>query len=153
MATTTMQKMTRTGLMFCCALLAVLPAMSQEATPPPAGGHADRRAQMQEMYSELNLTPDQQKVFKEAGKEQREKMKALRDNTSLSPQDKRQQMMQIHQDATAKMRAVLTDDQKPKFDDAQAKMRENMRHHMRGGGAPAGDGDMATPPPPPPPGA
>jgi Spy/CpxP family protein refolding chaperone len=50
-------------------------------------------------------------------------------------------MMAIHQGEDAKVKSVLTDEQKAKYDAMQAKMREHREEHS---------GDQPAPPPPPP---
>ena len=70
-------------------------------------------------------------------------MMALREDTSIAGSDKRAKMMDIHKAAQEKIRALLTDDQKTKYDALQAEMRERMENRRGGPGAP--------PPPPPPP--
>ena len=50
-------------------------------------------------------------------------------------------MMDIHKASQDKIRAMLTDDQKTKYDAMQAEMQEKMKERRQGG---------ATPPPPPP---
>jgi len=48
--------------------------------------------------------------------------------------------MDIHKASTDKIRAILTDDQKTKYDALQAEMQEKMKERRQGGDAP--------PPPP-----
>ena len=43
-------------------------------------------------------------------------MMALHEDTTTAPADKHAKMKAIHEAQTAKIRAILTDDQKPKFD-------------------------------------
>jgi Spy/CpxP family protein refolding chaperone len=52
-------------------------------------------------------------------------------------------MMEIHKASQEKIRALLTEDQKTKYDALQAEMRERMENRRGGGG----------PPPPAPPSA
>jgi protein CpxP len=68
-------------------------------------------------------------------------MKALREDTSVAEPDKRAKMMDIHKTSQDKIRALLTEDQKTKFDALQAQMREHRGNH--------GGGDEPPPPPPP----
>ncbi len=71
----------------------------------------------------------------------RTQMMALRQDTTTPQADKRAKMMDIHKASQAKIRAVLTDDQKTKYDALQAEMKERRESHEGGQGAP--------PPPPP----
>jgi protein CpxP len=118
------------------------PADGQQQGPPP-GGHRgfdpERRVEM--MQRQLNLTADQTTQVRAIFADGRAKMEALRGNTSLAPADRRAQGEALRQDEHAKVEAVLTPDQKTKFDAMEARMRER-RHDGQEGGAP--------PPPPPP---
>ena len=149
----TLQRFTLVAL--CGATLSVVPLMAQDnsAPPPPAGqdaqgppqGGRPDMAQMQAHHLEmmtkrLNLTPDQVTQIKAIDDDQMTQMQALRADTSTSREEKRPKMMAIHQASNEKIRAVLNDEQKTKFDAMQAKHRE----HGNGGG------DNQGPPPPPP---
>jgi protein CpxP len=150
-------------LALCTATLSAMPMMAQDNTapaPPPApqqqdgmgpgmGGHngAGRRGgrRVEMLTKQLNLTPDQVTQVKAIDADTMSQMKALRDDTSTAKADKRSRMMEIHQASQDKIRNVLTDEQKTKFDAMQAKMQA--RRQNRQGGEQGGEG---TPPPPPP---
>src|SRR5882757_270780 len=96
-------------------------------TPPPPPHHrmggpgGDRM--IDHMQKTLNLTPDQVTQIKGI------------------QADTRSQMMALHKGEQDKVRATLTDEQKTKFDQMQARMKERRGRGPRGNGAP--------PPPPP----
>ena len=58
-------------------------------------------------------------------------MMTVRNDTSLSQDDKRAKMMDIRKISSDKIRAILTDDQKTKYDALQAEMRERMKERSR----------------------
>ena len=124
------------------------PPQQQDNMGPPPGGHGrgmrDGR-QVEMLTKRLNLTPDQVTQVKAIDDDQMSQMKALRDDTATPKEDKRSKMMAIHQASQDKIRNVLTDEQKTKYDDMMAKMqaRRQNRENRQGG-----QGD--TPPPPPP---
>jgi Spy/CpxP family protein refolding chaperone len=103
--------------------------------PPPLGM----------LTKQLDLTPDQVTQIKGYYADERTQMEALRGDTSLSQQDRRQKMFSIRKDTQTKFMAALTEDQKSKL----KTMRENMKEH-RGHGGPGGQGGHGGPPPPPP---
>jgi len=105
-----------------------------------------RRVQM--LKERLNLSDDQTAQVKTILEDGRTKMEALRSNSSLSQDDRRSQAMSIRKAENDKIEALLTSDQKTKYQAMQAEMRDRMR-----GGGPGGPpaGDTAPPPPPPPP--
>ena len=147
-------------LALCTATLSATPmlmAQDNSAAPPPpqqqqdsmgpqagrhgrAGRRGGRRIEM--LTRRLSLTPDQVTQIKAIDADTMSQMKALRADTATAQADKRSQMMAIHQASQDKIRNVLTDEQKTKFDAMQAKMKER-RHNRRGG-----EGVPPSPPPP-----
>ena len=105
------------------------------------GSGGMRGNQVEFLTKKLSLTPDQVTQVKAIDADAMNQMKALHEDTSVAGPDKRAKMMDIHKTSQDKIRGLLTDDQKTKFDALQAQMRERRGDH--GGG---GDG----PPPPPP---
>ncbi|ADV81967.1 hypothetical protein [Terriglobus saanensis] len=105
------------GIVGMCLLAA--PAalvLAQQDTPPPGDGMrpggpgGDRMGDR--LADRLNLTADQ-----------RTQLKAIQQAT-------RQQEMELHKEETAKLRALLTDEQRAKFDQMQAQMQQ--RRGQRG---------------------
>ena len=87
------------------------------------------------MTKALNLTPDQVTQVTAIDASEHDQMRALHQDTATAPEDKRTKMMAIRQDSMTKIRALLNDDQKTKFDAMQAKMKERQQEHQ-GQGAP-----------------
>jgi Spy/CpxP family protein refolding chaperone len=106
-----------------------------------------RRLQM--LQDRLSLTADQSTQIKAILDDGQTKMQALRANSALAPEDRRSQGMALRNDENTKIEAVLTADQKTKYEQMLAQQRDRMRN----GGGPGGDGSAPPPPPPPPPGA
>ena len=136
-----------------CVAAAAVPAMaqSQDAPPPPPAGHGmhhdgpEQQARMlKRMTRELNLTPDQVTQVQAIQADEASKMQALNADTSDAGHGRHQQVKAIHEDGQARTRALLTDDQKTKFDAMEAHMKEH--EHERGQRSDGGN----TPPPPPP---
>lgn len=138
-------------LALCTIILGTVPMLAQDnAAPPPPpsdqtgapmsghgrmGGH-----QLEALTKKLNLTPDQVAQVKAIDDDTKKQSMAVRSDASLASADKRGKMMEIHKAAQDKIRAVLNDEQKTKYDAMQAQMQE--RRQSREGGM--------TPPPPPP---
>jgi periplasmic protein CpxP/Spy len=152
------------AILVCAVGLAAGPAMAQQDAPPPApdgqrhgppggpggwGGNPERRTEM--LQKRLNLSTDQTAQLKTIFGEERTKTEALRSNASLSREDRRSQMMAIHEDGETRLHALLTPDQKSRYDDMEARMRERTQDGRRGGpgGPPRSGGDGPPPPPPP----
>lgn len=121
-------------------------AMAQDQTPPPtppaqAGGQQGggrgmmdpgRRTQM--MKDRLSLSDDQTTQVKAILEDSQTKMEALRSNSSLAQDDRRSQMMTIRKAENDKIEALLTADQKTKYEAMQQEMRS--RRGGGGGGGP-----------------
>jgi protein CpxP len=136
-------------LALCTTALSALPVMAQDPAPaatqdqagPPNGGHrgAGEREehQVEFLTKKLNLTPDQVTQVKAIDDDSRTQMMALRQDTTTPQADRRAKMMDIHKASQAKIRAVLTDDQKTKYDALQAQMKERRESREGGQGAPS----------------
>ena len=70
---------------------------------------------------------------------QQQQMMQLHQDQSLSREDKMAKGKSLHEDTTSKIEAVLTPDQKQKYEAMQQKMQERMQERMQGG--------AGTPPP------
>ena len=97
---------------------------------------------------QLNLTADQKPKVQAIMDAQRQKVRDLRGDTSLTPEDRRAKMKALHDDMVTQMKAVLTPEQ---FDKWQKMPPVGMRDRRNGppqGGNPPPAG---TPPPAAPP--
>jgi Spy/CpxP family protein refolding chaperone len=126
---------------FLCGAVAVIPAKAQDAAPQPApqaeaqpGGRADQMQarQLEMLTKKLNLTADQQAQVKSIQQDTRQQMMAVRNDSTLSQEQQQSKMMDIRKSSQDKIRGVLTDEQKPKFDAMQAQMRGRMRNRQQG---------------------
>lgn len=153
------KNMKRTAALLLCSVALVIPALGQNGAnscnpqgqmqgPPPGhhGGPGGARGahHLQMMEKELNLTPDQTAKMKAIMEENHEQMMAGRDS-SASQEDRRAKMMAMRQSNNAKIKALLTDEQRTKFEAMEAQMHA---HHTNGGDR-NGSGMMQGPPPPP----
>ena len=109
------------------SLLTINTGRAQDAanTPAVTQHHGHRGAYFKQLAQNLNLTKDQEKQLRTTFKTEHQKLKALRQDSSLSKPDRRTQARAIHKDAMAKIKEILTPEQ-------LAKWREYMRQHRRG---------------------
>ncbi len=139
----------RVALLAVCTSAFAVPMLAQDAPPPQGqrgpgrGGPEQQQRQLDMMTSQLSLTPDQVTQIKTIQADGRAKMMAMRDDTSTSQDDKRAKMMSMHQEEQGRIRGILTDDQKPKYDAMLKQMQER-----RGGGGYGGNGGAPPQPPP-----
>ena len=118
------------------------------------GGHHGGRGMMDpdqrlaKMTKRYNLTADQQSQIKPILQDEQQQMQSMHSDTSMSREDKMAKMKSMHEADNQKIEAVLTGDQKQKFEADQQKRQEHRSEHMQGGqGAPpSGGGQPATPP-------
>ncbi|MFY9905076.1 MAG: hypothetical protein WBX02_20200 [Terriglobales bacterium] len=139
-------------LILLAASVISIAAFAQDAPPnnqPSAqengGGHhgpMDPAQRTQELTQKLNLTADQQTKVQQILQSESSQMESLRSDSSLSQQDRRSKMMEIHQTTNTQIRALLDADQQKKWDAMQAKRGQWGRHR----GAP-NSGDQQAPPP------
>jgi protein CpxP len=151
-----------TGLLATGVMLAQEPGSAPEQSAPQAegggmGGHRGGRMmdpdqRLAKMTKRYKLTADQQSQIKPILQDEQQQMQSMRSDTSTSRDDKRAKMQSTHQASTQKIEAVLTDEQKQKFEADQQKMQERRAQHMHGGAnGPAGapPPDAGQPPAPP----
>lgn len=140
-------------LMLAVAISAGLMAQTNEA---PGGsmsggpGRGGRRGmpsvedQVKHLTEELKLTDAQQTQVKAILQDQREQMKKFMQESSGSRQGNWSKMREIHQQSSAKIRDLLTDEQKPKYDKLEQERRQHMQQR-RGGQQ---SSDQSQPPSP-----
>jgi periplasmic protein CpxP/Spy len=113
------------------------PPDQNQAGPPPQGPggrgmRMDPDRQLAHLTSELSLTTDQQTQIKPLLIERQQKIQALMQDQSATPEDRHAQMRSIMEGTNNSIKALLTEDQKQKF----AAMQQRMRHNMPAGGPP-----------------
>lgn len=140
------------SIIACGASLALCPGLyAQDASPaasvPSASpgehhwGHGGAGF-LERLTTELSLTPDQQAKIKPIVDTFRTTMQTMRQDTSLTPQDKMAKMKDARAAETTQINAILTPDQQTKF----AALQEKMRNHRHGGGEGQGSPSPATTP-------
>lgn len=153
---------TRALLIAVCAV-AALPAIAQESTTPPPpppgqgrggpGGPGGQERMVEMLTRRLSLTPDQVTQVKAIQAENHKQAMAMRDDNTAGA-DRHAKMEAMRQAEQAKVREILTDEQKTKYDAMLQQMKERRGRGPGGPGGPEGPGgpDGAnTPPPPTPP--
>lgn len=131
-------------LFLLAACMLAVGAFAQQ-NPPAQGGGDDqgqghhRRGmpsvddQVKNLTEQLSLTDDQQGKVKAILQDTHDQMMKLMQDDSVSREDKMAKGRNLHEAAVGKIRDVLTDDQKKKFDDMQKEMQERMHQRREGG--------------------
>ena len=89
--------------------------------------------QVNRLSENLNLTDSQKTQARTILQNQQDKMNALRQNTSLSREDRHSKMMEIRQTASGQIRGLLNEDQQKKYDAMEQERQQEMQGHGRGG--------------------
>lgn len=134
-------------LIFAVALAAALIIPNVNAAQDKGEGkgpRGPRGGQMVErMAEELGLSAEQTAKVKAIHEAARPQMEAIRNDASLSREQKREKSQAIQKDTEAKVDAVLTPEQQAKAKEMRAKLRERMKERRgpKGGeGGPEHDG-------------
>jgi protein CpxP len=99
-------------------------AADTQAPAQPAGGNraAALRERMQDTARELNLTEEQKQQLQTIIRTQAGKVRDLRQNTSLAPEDKRAKLRALRAEITAEVKKVLTPEQFEKWQAKQGQL-------------------------------
>lgn len=86
------------------------------------GQHA---SQLEWLSKELNLTDEQKTKLKPILADQNKQMRSAKEDASLTPDQKRDKMKQIHESTSSQINDILTPDQQKKF----AELKEQHKGH------------------------
>jgi len=116
---------------------------AQPSTPPTTGqgqgqGQGPGRMptaedQVRMLDEKLNLTDKQKTDVKQLIEETHAQMLTIRSDESLSRENKMDRARKLHEASMSKLRDMLTDDQKKKFDDMQQQMKDHHGEKPQGG--------------------
>jgi Spy/CpxP family protein refolding chaperone len=116
-------------------LLAQDSAPAQEPEHGQQGGfhgarmNPDQQAAM--LQKRLGLTDDQVSQIKPILADRQQQMQAIREDSSAAPADRMAKARSVMQDSNAKIKAILTEDQRVKYDQMEQQMRGRMRERMQ----------------------
>src|SRR5271169_1246293 len=100
-------------------------APDQQSAPSAHEGHRghgpmDPAKRTEKLAKKLSLTPDQQTKVQELFKSEQSQMQSLHNDSTLSRDDRRSRMMDIHKTSNDQVRALLDATQQKKWDKMQA---------------------------------
>ena len=111
-------------LLSCVFIFATASGSAQEASEPPEGPPDFDRA-------DLGLSQEQKDQMKQIREQQRAKRDAIRDDDSLSPEQRRAKMRELRKENRTQIGSVLTPEQKAKL--KQARKERRAERGRRGG--------------------
>lgn len=101
--------------------------------------------QVSMLSGQLNLTPDQQGKAKTILQDQHTQAMTIVNDSTLSRDDKMQKIHSIRTSTISKMRDMLNDDQKTKFDTMVQQQNDRMRQMQQQGGSTPSSNTSAPP--------
>lgn len=114
-------------------------AQSNDQQDPPSQENGMRRhgpmdpaERTRELTRQLKLTSNQQTKVQDIYESARSQMESVHHDSSLSQDERRSKMMEIHKNTDAQVRGVLDPPQQKKWDEMQAR-HEQMRNGRTGG--------------------
>jgi Spy/CpxP family protein refolding chaperone len=132
-------------------IAAGIPAIAQTATAPqtgtegattqnaPAkawGHHGHRGAHMRQMMiNKLNLTQQQQEQLNPIFEKQRQQAQAIKQDTSLTPDQRKEKFAALRADTHAQMNSVLTPEQQQQWAQMKAQGKQRMAENRQKMGA------------------
>jgi len=102
------------------------PSSPSQSTPPgqSSPSASGQQGNQPSIDDQLQLTPDQKQKIAAVVDDENRQIGTVRDDNSMSMQQKQQKVMQIRQAGTPKIKAILTPEQLQKLAAIQQKMRD-----------------------------
>ena len=124
------------GTFFGLGILAAAPqAQDQSNTAPNKESHhrrqPDPQREVNALGKKLNLTDDQKNQILPILTDRQQQMQSIHSDSSLSAEDRRTKMRTLWEDSDGKIKAVLNDTQKQKYDQMQQERRDRMQQHRQ----------------------
>jgi hypothetical protein len=124
MKTHKLQFLTILGLGAMIGLAPIVRAQDAPATPPPGAGsgtnapagRGNRHAEMEKLFTAINATDAEKQQLMPIFKARDEKIKTLRDDTSLSREDQMAKRKEIMEATSAQVKGVLSADQYAQYE-------------------------------------
>jgi len=101
--------------------------MHVSAQSTPSEKSETRKEQNKKWKDELNLTKEQGTELKEINKNFKEKARSIKENTSLSQEQKKEQFSKLNVERKEKLNTILTPEQQQKFNE-----RKKAHYHGKG---------------------
>ncbi|MBN9295543.1 MAG: hypothetical protein J0I41_00970 [Filimonas sp.] len=115
--------MKKLSFLLAFVLFAAVGVNAQDSTVVKKNKHEAH--QKKEMYKDLNLTQDQQDKIKSINKDSKAKADAIKNNASLSEDDKKKQLKELRETNQKNIAGTLTDEQKAKWQAAHKNKKGN----------------------------
>src|SRR3954470_9685647 len=105
---------------------------SANASTAQQNERGERRERGEKLAKELNLTPEQQAELKSIRENAKQQTQAIKNDTSLTPDQKKAKFQDLRKSTHEQMMAKLTPDQQAKFKEMRKEHRGHRRHGHKG---------------------
>lgn len=121
------------ALMTSGVILATPVEQQDQSSPAPTAQasehHADPNRQLKNLTRRLTLSSDQQSQILPILTDREQRAEAVRNDASLSREERQNKLKEIRSDSETKLRAILTDAQRDEYDKMRAENQERARLH------------------------
>lgn len=97
--------------------------VQREVKPRTHASHT--KGEKHKMMKDLNLSKEQKGKMKEFKQSMKQKKDAIKNNASLSEEQKKQQMKQLHKEQKQNLQTILTPEQKAKLKKERMEMKKS----------------------------
>ncbi len=131
-------KISRCGFLALAVVLLAVPALrAQTSTPPqepnPTPEANEPRGGDREGLRDLDLTDDQRKQIQAIHQNEKQQLEAVKNDPTLTPEQKRQKAKQIRTASNKQISGLLTPEQRKKWNQIR-RQRHHRRHALRSRG-------------------
>jgi Spy/CpxP family protein refolding chaperone len=105
-------------------------AADDQGQPPARGRRQTAEERFKKLATDLNLTQEQQDKLKPVLQAQAKKARELRQDTSLSAEDRRAKGRTLREDTAKQVKAILTPEQWEKYQKLQQERRPRRRQQQ-----------------------
>ena len=102
------------------------PKVEKEQPKGPGDMRERIEKRMEHLTKELNLTKEQQEKIRPIIEKEMKDLREVRQDTSLTPEQKMEKVKAIHQGTQAELNKILTPEQQKKYAEMQEKSRKEM---------------------------
>ncbi|TSA31154.1 MAG: hypothetical protein D4R65_11720 [Verrucomicrobiaceae bacterium] len=113
------------GLLILTSLLCNAPAQSPPPPPGESGGKCPAHPHKGELAEKLGLTEEQKSKIAPVVEKNHADIKAIKDNTNLTKDQKHEQIAALHQTLDQTMQSVLTPEQKRKWEEIKSQRKQH----------------------------
>ncbi len=107
------------GLLACTTIVC-----AQDTPTKGKKGRPTVEQRVERLNKELNLTDEQKTKVTALFEDEGKKMRDMRGDTNLDPQQRREKMQELRKETDTKMKAILKPDQYEKYQKLQEQMRQ-----------------------------